>query len=176
MNVENDPWYARRMGAHAAGEAWRLIYRILVEGEAHDRMKEACAIAGVSPGILKTLLHLEPGTGIAMRDLSEHWGVDASWITSVVDELETRGLARRLPHPSDRRVRMVALTDEGVAVRDQALHLVFAPPASMTALTSAEQRQLRDLLRKVAAADPRLGREPGPAHVIAAASSSKLST
>ncbi len=163
----------------AASEAWRLIYRMLFEGEARERMKEACAIAGVSPGVLKFLFHLQPGAGVAMRDLSEHWEVDASWVTSVVDELESRGLAERLPHPTDRRVKMIALTDEGIAVRERTLERLFTPPASMNALTSAEQRQLRDLLRKVAERRSAAAPQRGPAQrhdVIAAASSSKLST
>jgi DNA-binding MarR family transcriptional regulator len=140
----------------AAEEAWRLIYVMLFTGEAHARMRDACATAGISPGIMKLLFHLQPGAGVAMRDVSEHFDVDASWVTSVVDELESKGLARRLPHPSDRRVKMVALTDKGAAIKQQAFEHVVTPPASLDALSATEQRQLRDLMRKVATADTRL--------------------
>jgi DNA-binding MarR family transcriptional regulator len=34
-------------------------------------------------------------------------------VTEVVDALETKGLARRSPDPSDRRATLVALTDRG---------------------------------------------------------------
>jgi DNA-binding MarR family transcriptional regulator len=148
------------MVTSAAAEAWRLIYALLFTGEAHARMREACAIAGISPGVLKLLFHLQPGPGVAMRDVAEHFDVDASWVTSVVDELESRGLARRLPHTSDRRVKMVALTEQGDAVRQRAFDHLVTPPPALEVLSAAEQRRLRDLMRKVAEADTRL-REPG---------------
>ncbi len=144
-----------------AREAWRLIGELIFGGEMTERMVRASAEAGISPGHLKSMFHLEPGNGVPMRDLAEHWRCDASYVTSVADALEDRGFARRLPHPSDRRIKMIALTEEGVAARERAYELLFEPPASMSALTPAEQRQLRDLLRKIADADPTLDRAHG---------------
>jgi DNA-binding MarR family transcriptional regulator len=140
----------------AGREAWRTIFELLLEGQAHGRMGEACSVVGVSPGILKTMFHLEPGRGVPMRDLAGFWGCDASYVTSLADALEERGLAERRPHPSDRRIKMIALTRKGVAARERAFEVLYEPPGSFEALTGAEQRQLRDLLRKVADA----GREP----------------
>jgi DNA-binding MarR family transcriptional regulator len=116
---------------------------------------------------MKILFHLEPDQGTPMRDLADHMGVDASYVTGLADALEERGLVERRPHPTDRRVKMIVLTDEGVAARKRASQLMYEPPASFGALTAGEQRQLRDLLRKVADADPALagGRSelaPGP--------------
>lgn len=121
----------------------------LFRDEAPRRLHRASAELGVSPGLLKTLFHLEPGTGQAMRELADHWRCDASYVTSITDALEERGLVRRLPHPTDRRVKMVVLTEDGIAVRERALDLLSAPPLPFDVLTAAEQRQLRDLLRKV---------------------------
>ncbi len=142
------------MATSAGREAWRLVYEVLFSGETAARMAKASAEAGLSPGHLKSMFHLEPGDGVPLRDLAEHWRCDASYVTSVADALEEAGFARRLPHPSDRRIKMLALTDEGLAARERAYELLFEPPSSMSALTPAEQRQLRDLLRKVADADP----------------------
>jgi DNA-binding MarR family transcriptional regulator len=144
------------MSTRAGREAWRTIFRLLFDGQAHSRMSEASAAVGVSAGLLKALFHLEPGEGLPMRDLADHWRCDASYVTNLADALEQRGLATRQPHPTDRRVKMIALTEEGVATRKVALELLHEPPPSFGALTAAEQRQLRDLLRKVAAADPEL--------------------
>lgn len=146
------------MGTSTAREAWRLIGELVFSGEMTERMVRASAEAGVSPGHLKSMFHLEPGNGVPMRNLAEHWRCDASYVTSVADALEERGFARRLPHPSDRRIKMIALTEEGVAARERAYELLFEPPASLSALTPAELRQLRDLLRKIAEADPTLDR------------------
>jgi DNA-binding MarR family transcriptional regulator len=136
----------------AGKEAWRSMFELIFSPQTQARMAEACAVAGVSRGLLKTLFHLEPGVGVPMRDLADHWGCDASYVTSMADALEERGLAERRPHPSDRRIKMIALTDEGIETRDRAFDLLYEPPPAFGALTGAEQRELRDLLRKVIAA------------------------
>ena len=140
----------------AGGDAWRLMFTLLMEGETRGRLGECASELGISPGMVKSLFHLHPGDGVAMRDLSEDFKVDASWVTSLVDSLEERGLAERRAHPTDRRVKMVALTDKGVRVKEEALQYLCAPPSAVEALTPAEQAQLRDLLQKMADADPRL--------------------
>jgi DNA-binding MarR family transcriptional regulator len=148
------------MSTRAGREAWRTIFRLLFDGQAHSRMIEASAAVGVSPGLLKALFHLEPGEGVPMRDIADHWRCDASYVTTLADALEERGLATRRPHPTDRRVKMIALTEDGVAARERALELLHEPPPSFGALTAAEQRHLRDLLQKVADADPELAGAP----------------
>jgi DNA-binding MarR family transcriptional regulator len=137
----------------AAREAWRTIFDLVFRGEGHTRLTSSASAVGVSPGVLKSLLHLEPGRGVPMRGLADHWRCDASYVTSITDVLEERGLARRWPHPTDRRVKMIVLTDAGVAARKRALDMLYDPPAAFGALTVAEQRQLRDLLAKLAQAD-----------------------
>lgn len=135
------------------------MYALFVEGEAHDRVHRVCAELGLSPPLLKAFVHLgadTDGTGVRMGDLADHWGCDASWVTSLADGLQERGLAERLPHPTDRRVKTIVLTPEGRAKRERALELLSEPPSAFAALSATEQRQLRDLLRKLVAADPEL--------------------
>lgn len=133
------------------------MQRLLTEGEAHDRMGSACRAIGVPPGVIKTLIHLSPGGDpVAMRDLAEHFSCDASYITSLVDGLEERGLAERRQHPTDRRVKTVVLTEAGAAAQALAFDIWREPPRCFEALTAAEQRRLRDLLVKLAEADSRL--------------------
>lgn len=143
-----------REGTSAAREAWRAMFDLFFSLRAHERVSRACGAVGLSPAAMKLLAHLEPGEGIPMRDLAEHWGYDPSYVTSLTDALEERGLVERRPHPGDRRVKMIALTPEGVAARDRVAELLYEPPASFDALTRSEARQLRDLLRKVIAAEP----------------------
>jgi DNA-binding MarR family transcriptional regulator len=82
--------------------------------------------------------------------------VDASYVTSLVDDLEQAGLAERRPHPTDRRVKTVALTAKGIDVQQQVSDLMGEPPKCLGALSGSEQRILRDLLAKAVAADPAL--------------------
>jgi hypothetical protein len=53
---------------------------------------------------------------------------------------------------------MIVLTDAGVAAKKRAFELLSEPPASFGVLSAVEQRQMRDLLRKVAEADTDLAR------------------
>ncbi|MGH9125982.1 MAG: MarR family winged helix-turn-helix transcriptional regulator [Acidimicrobiales bacterium] len=141
---------------HDGREAWRIIQELLFEGETHDRIHEVCATFGLTPGLAKALVHLSPDAGIAMRELADHWGCDASYITALVDGLEQRGMAERRPSPGDRRVKAVALTAEGAAAKGRVLDRMWEPPKAFDVLTSDEEAQLRSLLDKVALADPRI--------------------
>ena len=138
----------------AAGEeAWRLLQELLMNREMQSRMRQACDAVGVPPSIVKTLFHLAPGEPVAMRDLAEHFRCDPSYITELVDGLEEQGLAVRQPHPTDRRVRTVVLTDKGAWARQSVQEVMWRVPEVFSALSAAEQRQLRDLVRKLVDAD-----------------------
>jgi DNA-binding MarR family transcriptional regulator len=138
------------------------MYALFVEGEAHDRLHRICDELALSPPLVKALVHL--GTlddaGVRMGDLAEHWGCDASYVTTLADGLQDRGLAERRPHPTDRRVKTIVLTPKGRSQRAHALELLSEPPSAFAALSATEQRQLRALLRKLVAADPELALKP----------------
>src|SRR6266550_8777798 len=93
--------YASGMGEGAGREAWRTMVDLLFSGQVHGRMGEACGAIGVAPGPMKILFHLEPDQGTPMRDLADHMGVDASYVTGLADALEERGLVERRPHPTE---------------------------------------------------------------------------
>jgi DNA-binding MarR family transcriptional regulator len=136
------------------------MLRLMFEGEGQRRMPAVCRTAGISPSLVKTLIYLSREEPHAMRDLAEHWGCDASYVTALVDGLEERGLAERRPHPTDRRVKTVVLTPEGAEVKAGVLARLWQPPASFSALSDEEQEQLCTLLRKVADADRAIGSAP----------------
>jgi len=123
--------------------------------ENHDRFHSACDAINVGPPALKMLLSMEPGVGTPMRVFADRLRCDASWVTSLVDGLEELGLVERRILPTDRRVKTVAITKAGLAAQAKALAVLHKAPESMRALSVAEQRQLRDLLRKVVAAATR---------------------
>jgi DNA-binding MarR family transcriptional regulator len=141
---------------HAGRDAWKIIQELLMDGEAHDRVHGVCSAFGLTPGLAKALVHLSADHGIAMRELAEQWGCDASYVTALVDGLEERGMAQRRPSLVDRRVKAVVLTGAGARAKAGVLDRMWEPPRAFEVLTSAEQHQLRDLLAKVAAADTRL--------------------
>lgn len=138
----------------AAGEAWQALYHLVFEREGQQRFHEACDVTGLAPGGLKTLLQLTPGNPVPMRDLAEFFRCDPSYVTSLVDGLEAAGLAERRSHPTDRRVKMVALSHTGVDVLAQVRKILGQPPASFAALSTPELLRLRSLLAKLDAAGP----------------------
>ena len=122
--------------------------------EMQERFHGACDAIGISPPTLKLLLSMEPDVGTPMRAFADKMRCDASWVTSLVDDLEGLGLVERRVFPTDRRVKTVVLTRKGLAAQAKARAVLHKPPAAMAALSAAEKRQLRDLLRKLAAALP----------------------
>jgi DNA-binding MarR family transcriptional regulator len=91
-------------------------------------------------------------------------------MTNRLDRLEAIGLIERQPDPTDRRVRLVALTDRGRELVDVAVvsHLENEQRL-LAALDAGEREQLAGLLRKLLASpafralDPAASRDPEPA-------------
>ena len=125
---------------------------LMFSEQSREQMLNGCQELDISPGLAKALHFLEPGERRPMKDLASAWHCDASYVTSLIDGLERRGFVERQPHPSDRRAKTVALTPAGEKVRAEMLEHWFEPPAFFAALSTAEQRSLRDLLRKALAA------------------------
>jgi DNA-binding MarR family transcriptional regulator len=153
--------YHGAMSTAAGRDAWRLLHEIFFVGTVRNRLNEASATLGVSPGLMKALFFLEPEGGVRMGDLAEHLSCDASYVTNLADVLEERGLAERRPHATDRRVKTLVLSAAGVAAKQQLFDLIYEPPPELDVLDAAEQEALRDLLRKVAGA---VQPEPEPTH------------
>ncbi len=135
-------------------EAWRLLTELFFDRDTQARIRDVHAAIGIAPGVLKSLMHLDSQAGLPMRELAQRYGCDASYITTIADELEHHGLARREPHLIDRRVKTLVLTDEGVRTKELLLATLQKPPASLDVLNAAEQRTLRKLVRKMVD-DPR---------------------
>ena len=133
-------------------EVWRHIGELWFSGASQQRFHAACGELDVSPPQLKALLSMEAGASQSMRVLAEDWQCDASWVTGIVDGLEERGYVERRVHPTDRRVKVVALTSLGEKAKAQALDLLYEPPALLhTNITAAELKTLLGLLRKLRA-------------------------
>jgi DNA-binding MarR family transcriptional regulator len=138
-----------------AEEAFDRLRRIASEGEHVERMAALGLRMKLSPGVIKTLMRLAKADGVSMGEMARAVGVDPSYITALVDDLDERGLARREAAPDDRRVKVIVLTDAGRAVADEIDAVLSIPPAAFEVLSHSELRQLRDLLDKVLEANDR---------------------
>lgn len=75
---------------------------------------------GVTEARLKLLFILEANGPQKMSALAKSARIAARTLTTLVDALEREGLARRVPHSSDRRATLIELTDAGAAIADEA--------------------------------------------------------
>jgi DNA-binding MarR family transcriptional regulator len=121
-------------------------------GEAsRRRFQDALAPEGLHPRHFGVLTMVAAHPGMSQQQLHERTAIDASSMVAVLDELESKGLAERRPHPGDRRARTIFLTPAG----EQALQRVRALARDLSGellepLSADEQRTLVALLRKLA--------------------------
>jgi DNA-binding MarR family transcriptional regulator len=115
-----------------------------------QQVMEIAAAHNLNPGAMNALLFLQPGEPCSMRTLADAWKCDASNVTWLVDRLEEHGLAERRPHPTDRRVRTVALTRKGTRMRAQIESKLFEAPAGLRQLSEHDLETLGRILRKIA--------------------------
>lgn len=103
------------------------------------------AIAGfdVSGPVARALLLLD--TPAPMRALADQLSCDQSYVTSLADDLEARGLVTR-ERGQDRRVKVLTLTEAGIALRAELSRAVAQTSVVMTRLDAAERRELHRLL------------------------------
>ena len=82
-----------------AEDAFERLRRVAFEGEHVERMAGLGARLQLSPGVIKTLVRLARHDGVSMGEMARGIGCDPSYITALVDDLDSRGLAQREPSP-----------------------------------------------------------------------------
>ena len=117
----------------------------------------------------KVLLRLREQGPVRQSVLAAHFGLSPHSITDIVDGLERLGMAERRPDPTDRRAKLVAITDAGLAgldvanaTRQRLLTHIFG------ALSEADQATLLRLLDGLDKAAQQLIAAPAPSAAPAA--------
>jgi DNA-binding MarR family transcriptional regulator len=91
------------------------------------------------------LLALDRSSMRTQAALAAAIGADKTRIIRDLDELQQRGLIERMPDPDDRRVRLLAITDAGRAVKDAVQEEIQRGEERWLGDLSADER--RTLLR-----------------------------
>ncbi|QEC49546.1 MarR family transcriptional regulator [Baekduia soli] len=133
----------------AAREAWLLMSDLVLD---HQRRREVSEALGMSFGRSRALRRLARRP-MSMSELATMLGIDRPNATVLVDDLEAQGLARRRPHPTDRRAKVVEPTRKGKALARRADAILATPPAALSALGAEDLDALRRILASVAAAE-----------------------
>ncbi|MCP3168366.1 MarR family winged helix-turn-helix transcriptional regulator [Myxococcus qinghaiensis] len=126
-------------------QAWTLLFELM-----HAHMRNFPALAAefeLSPVQAHVVRQLGEGP-LAMSTLANYLSCDASNVTGLVDRMEARGLVERRSSEQDRRVKMLVLTESGVALRERLLARLAEPPELIASLSDDDLRALRDIMRR----------------------------
>jgi DNA-binding MarR family transcriptional regulator len=136
--------------AEFAGQLFFRLWR-----SSHTHVAEALRSIGLTPALFGVLNVLGTREGAIQQELGSAMGIDPSTMVSLIDDLESAGLAKRRPHPQDRRARRVSITPEGRRLLQRARKMAFeAEDEVLRGLTAAERRELLRLLRRAFSSAP----------------------
>jgi MarR family transcriptional regulator, transcriptional regulator for hemolysin len=104
-----------------------------------NRLAAALAEVDLTPRMQCVLVHAleEERTQIQLAALAD---LDKTTMVSTVDDLEARGLAERRPSATDRRARIIAVTDKGRAAAEEGQRIVDRVHADALGDLSADDR------------------------------------
>ena len=140
-------------GIEVAEFAGQLFFRLW--RASHTRTSSLLTGIGLSPPLFALLNIVAAREGPNQQELGSAMGVDPSTMVALIDELERMGLAKRKPHPDDRRAHAVTITPKGRRKLDQARRLAAqVEDEVLHGLTGKERDQLKALLRRALDAAP----------------------
>ena len=131
-----------------AEAVWRAMASLVIDNR--DSWKRAVMErTGLPFSRIRVLRRLASGP-MTVKQVAAAATMDAPAATVAVNDLEDRGLVVRTPDPTNRRCKMVSLTDAGGDMVD-AIEAVDDPaPEILSGLDEAELRKLQALLTKLA--------------------------
>jgi DNA-binding MarR family transcriptional regulator len=136
--------------AEFAGQLFFRLWRA-----SHTRIAEVLKTMGLTPPLFALLNVLGAREGAIQQQLSVDMGIDPSAMVTLIDELETAGLAQRRRRPGDRRAWEVAITPKGRRSLERARRVAAqVEDEVLGGLSAAERRQLLTLLRRALASAP----------------------
>jgi len=99
---------------------------------------------------MHTLEILGQQSPLRMKELAAKMGVTTGTLTVGVDRLKKQGLVVRIPHETDRRSILVALTEAGQGLyREHHAHHLHLTREMEAALTAEETKQFASILTKL---------------------------
>ncbi len=104
----------------------------------------------VRPAQFAAMALIDANPGLSQTALAAAMGIDRSGAVTLIDALEERDLAVRMPSRTDRRSYAIMLTAQGQTVLSRLCERVAEHDRRMTAgLSAEERRQLIGMLRRL---------------------------
>ncbi|MDQ8046708.1 MAG: MarR family transcriptional regulator [Solirubrobacteraceae bacterium] len=130
--------------ADRARAIWLQLTDLVLD---HQRRRQVAEATGVSFARTRAIRRLARRP-MSMRELADALGTDPPNVTGIVDDLESQGLVRRGPHPTDRRAKIVDLTAKGRRLAAKADDILAIPPPGVAALPPEDFDALEAILRR----------------------------
>jgi DNA-binding MarR family transcriptional regulator len=116
------------------------------------RFKEALEDLELEPRQFALMRAIDAAQSPTQQFLSDVLQIPASSMVALLDHLEAMSLVARRPHPTDRRARVVVLTEAARAVLVRATEVAIATEQAICrGLSEQEREALIELLLRVAA-------------------------
>ena len=133
-----------------ADEVWRVMTALVTDN--HDSWRRATADQTCLPfSRIRILRRLARGS-MTVKEVAHAVTIDAPAATVAVNDLEDRGLVMRQTAPTNRRCKVVSLTDAGRSMVATIDAIDDPAPEALAALDRNDLTALRDALAKVSAA------------------------
>jgi DNA-binding MarR family transcriptional regulator len=130
--------------AEFAGQLFFRLWRA-----SHTRIADALETVGLTPALFGLLNVLGARDGAIQSELGSAMGIDPSTMVSLIDQLESAGLAKRRPCPTDRRAREVTITPKGRRVLERTRKMAFqVQDEVLRGLSASERRELLTLMKR----------------------------
>lgn len=126
------------------GPRVRVLWNLL-----SSKMLEALEPFGLKTGAFSTLALIAANPGCSQTELARALGMDKSAVVPIIDELEERGLAKRVRSSEDRRRHALVATEAAQPLMDQMHAAVTAVGKPIRSeLTPKEYELLLSLLER----------------------------
>jgi MarR family transcriptional regulator, transcriptional regulator for hemolysin len=127
-----------------AGQLFFRLWRA-----SHVRAADVLASVGLTPALFGLLNVIGAREGAIQQELGSAMGIDRSTMVSLIDQLESAGLAKRRPSATDRRARQIAITPKGRRLLQRSRRMISETEDEVLAgLTGEERSELVRLLRR----------------------------
>ena len=128
-----------------ARDVWLLMSDLVLD---NTRRREVSDALDMSFGRARAIRRLARRP-MSMREFADAMDIDPPNATVLVADLEAQGLARRTPHPTDGRAKVVEATRKGKALARRANEILATPPAALSELDPDDLQTLRQILEAV---------------------------
>jgi DNA-binding MarR family transcriptional regulator len=130
-----------------ADDVWRTMAAVVFDNRDRWR-RDVVGTTGLPFSRVRVLRRIAKRSMTA-KEIAEAVTMDAPATTVAVNDLEDRGLVLREADPTNRRCKLVSITDEGRKVVASIDEVEDPAPSPFAALSAAELRTLQAILAKL---------------------------